>query len=96
MSLKKMALLMDGRDGRDSASAQPALVIEVNQFTKHDWQMLKSQLETVLNKGEPMTQKISVEIMPGSREVFMTDQLTRYSLVIERAENSEKTRGKDA
>ena len=77
-----MTLLMDERKGHDSASAQPALVIEVTPFTKHGWQMLESQLEPILNKGELMTQKISVEIMPGSREVVMTDQFTRYSLVI--------------
>ena len=79
MSLKKMSLSMDVRD---SLTAQPALLLEVNPFTKHDWQNLKFQLETILNKDEPVTQKISVIIMPGSRGVNMTDRFTRYSLVI--------------
>ena len=79
MSLKQMELSLDGRD---SSSSQPALVVEIAPSTKHDWQTLKSQLEIILNKGEPMTQKISVEILPGSRGVFMTDKFTRYSLVI--------------
>lgn len=80
MSLKTMALFMDERD---SASAQPALVVLITPLTKHDRQTLKYQLETILNKGETMTQKISVEFMPGARGVDPIDRFTQYSLVIE-------------
>ena len=69
-------------DGRDSTSPQPTIVIVVPPSTKHDWQTLKSKLETILNEGASMSQKISVEFLPGAKGVDPMDKFSRYSLVI--------------
>ena len=68
-------------DGRDSTSPQPTIVVVVIPSTKHDWQSLKSKLETILNEGASMTQKLSVEFLPGAKGVVPMDKFTRYSLV---------------